>query len=211
MATTSILPTYQRFLNGAPVPSSTRRSFRAREKHLILLVFLTFGVVCFGGFFFLPEFAGSGTVNSVFKVYKHMQKAGPDLLIPAPPHGDGINEITNKIGLVRHDFIKHPDPHQIEDKAKLLAKIEQDLEMDKKHQKVLERPDLNLNNLMSISSSMKTEVQQKSIDVGKLETVETIVTVPPADTSRYPIISGGEDQDPVARKRRNKVKEVSKK
>ncbi|XP_075216551.1 alpha-Mannosidase class I a [Lycorma delicatula] len=212
MATTSILPTYQRFLNGAPVPSSTRRSFRTREKHLILLVFLTFGVVCFGGFFFLPEFAGGGTVNSVFKVYRHMQKAGPDLLIPAPPQGDGINDITNKIGVVRHDFIKHPDPHQIEDKAKLLAKIEQDLEMDKKHQKVLERPDFNINIHPSISSSMKSEVKQKTIDsiIGKLELAETIITVPPAESSRYPLVTGGEDKDPVSRKRRNKVKEMMK-
>ncbi|RZF44821.1 hypothetical protein LSTR_LSTR000773 [Laodelphax striatellus] len=210
MATT-ILPTYQRFLNGVPVPSSsTRRSFRPREKYLILLVFLTFGVVCFGGFFFLPEFAGGGTVNSVFKVYKHMQKAGPELLIPAPPHGDQVDEVqSNKVGLIRHGFVDQKDPHKIEDKNKLFAKIKLDLEQDRKQQKVLERPDFNINVHASVSSSMKTEeLKQKLEQIGDLS--QLIITVPPAESQRYPIISGGEDKDPVAQKRRNKVREMMK-
>lgn len=38
---------------------------------------------------------------------------------------------------------------------------------------------------------------------------EAIETVPPASAEAFPMIVGGEDKDPVARERRNKVKEVS--
>lgn len=120
MTVAGSLPTYQRFVNGVPVPLFSRRSFRPREKYLILLVFLTFGVVCFGAFFFLPDFrnstSGSAAVNSVYKVYQHMQKAGPELLIPAPPHADDSH--PNLIP-VRHADPGRQDVHVIEDKQKL--------------------------------------------------------------------------------------------
>lgn len=211
MATTGILPTYQRFLNGAPVPTSSRRSFRPREKYLILLVFLTFGVVCFGAFFFLPEFRGGGTVNSVYKVYKHMQKAGPELLIPAPPHGEEVSETPGKLGLIRHDFDEQ-DPHKIEDKAKLLAKIAEDTEMDRKNQKVLERPDVvDAGFKVSFSTSTKTEEPIKQIEnaIADVE-VPKILTVPPLESDHYPVITGGEDPDPVVRSRREVIKEMMK-
>ncbi|PNF28987.1 hypothetical protein B7P43_G15100 [Cryptotermes secundus] len=215
MVSAGIIPTYQRFVNGVPVPSFSRRSFRPREKHLILLVFLTFGVVWFGAFFFLPEFrGGSNTVNSVYNVYKHMQKAGPDLLIPAPPHGDEFSEIPGGGKLIRHDDFEHPDPHKIEDKAKLLAKIEEDVEIDKmRNQKVLERPDIidQPNHPVSVSSE-KTSASQKQVEV-LVEEVSVpphnkIITIPPAPSDHYPDTNGGEDPDPIARERRLKVKEV---
>lgn len=212
MATTGILPTYQRYLNGAPVPTSTRRSFRPREKYLILLVFLTFGVVCFGAFFFLPEFRGTGTVSSVYKVYKHMQKAGPELLIPAPPHADEASETPGKLalGLLRHNVESQQDPHRLEDKAKLLAKIEEE---DRKNQKVLERPDIGDSmNKASVSSSTKTgELARPLIEnvVDVAEIAQKIHTIPPLESDHYPVIQGGEDKDPAARVRRDKVKEVS--
>lgn len=207
MATTGILPTYQRFLNGAPVPTSTRRSFRPREKYLILLVFFTFGVVCFGAFFFLPEFRGAGTVNSVYKVYRHMQKAGPELLIPAPPHGEEISE-SGKLSLLRHNAESHQDPHRLEDRAKLLAKIEEE---DKKNQKVLERPDVIEDSVNKVSSSTKTgELLKPAVEnVGDMaEIAPKVQTVPPMESDHYPVIFGGEDKDPTARIRRDKIKEV---
>ncbi|KAG8288875.1 hypothetical protein J6590_010995 [Homalodisca vitripennis] len=210
MATTGILPSYQRFLNGAPVPTSTRRSFRPREKYLILLVFLTFGVVCFGAFFFLPEFRGAGTVNSVYKVYRHMQKAGPELLIPPPPHGDEASETPGKLalGLLRHNIESQQDPHRLEDRARLLAKIEEE---DRKNQKVLERPDIaDSLNKASVSSSTKTgEFMKPMIEsvVDMAEIAPKIQTVPPLESDHYPVIYGGEDKDPTARIRRDKIKE----
>lgn len=132
MTNASILPSYQRFVNGVPVPLFARRAFRPREKYLILLVFLTFGVVCFGAFFFLPDFrsgTGGAAVNSVYRVYQRIQKAGPELLIPAPPHehlgpmdphGPGAAHPNGlPPGLGRHEDDQAPDIHLIADKEKL--------------------------------------------------------------------------------------------
>lgn len=60
---------------------SGQKSFRAREKFLIVLVFLTFCFVCFCGLFYLPEFGSSRVLN----VYQQLQRAGPEMFIPAPP------------------------------------------------------------------------------------------------------------------------------
>lgn len=38
---------------------------------------------------------------------------------------------------------------------------------------------------------------------------EVLETVPPAPASKLPLTVGGEDKDPIARERRDKVKEVS--
>lgn len=38
---------------------------------------------------------------------------------------------------------------------------------------------------------------------------EVLETVPPAAASKLPLTVGGEDKDPIARERRDKVKEVS--
>lgn len=214
MTSTGILPTYQRFVNGVPVPSFSRRSFRPREKYLILLVFLTFGVVCFGAFFFLPEFRSSGSTvnNSVYKVYQHMQKAGPELLIPAPPHLDDL-DVPN---LIRHDDHKLLDPHFLEDRDRLQAKIEEDQAL-----KVLERP--NIDFPLKPSSSLAPK-ENGLLDLPIVDNVDNaigeqidddildsypIVTVPPAPSNHYPDVNRGEDKDPVARERRDKVKEVS--
>lgn len=210
MTATSILPTYQnqRYLNGAPIPSSARRSFRPREKYLMLLVFFTFGVVCFGAFFFLPEFKSVG-VNPVYNVYKRMQKAGPELLIPVPPRADDFNE---KVGLFRHDSLDRLDPHRLEDRKKLKAKIEEDKELEKKMPKVLERPDVSVNRIVNPSTDSVTVTNKVSSD-GVFEPgedmMEVIVTVPPVFSEHYPVISKGEEKDLVNRERRNKVVEVN--
>ena len=210
MASTGILPTHQRYLNGAHLPSSIRRSFRPREKYLIILVFFTFGIVCFGAFFFLPEFKFVNSSSSVYTVYKHIQKAGPELLIPAPPHMDEFSDNfrANKLGIFRHDFQDQDDPHELEDRAKLKAKIAEDVEMDKKNQKVLERPEYNKPSTSS-SSTKIVETQQKQLETIANVDNELIVTVPPGFSEHYPNINRGEDSDPVARERRNKILEVS--
>ena len=55
---TNVLPTYQKYVNGVPVPARRQASLRIREKYIICLVFVTFLLVCFGGFFFLPDLSG---------------------------------------------------------------------------------------------------------------------------------------------------------
>lgn len=206
MTTTGILPTYQRFVNGVPVPFS-RRYFRPREKYVIILAVLTFGLVFFGTFFFLPEFRGTNNAaDSVYKVYDQIKRAGPELLIPPPPY---LSDSREAIRLVRHDDDSADvDPHILDDREKLKAKIEQDGEL-----KVLERPDMGLQ-LKTSSTSSKPNNNLPEPNVGGDRVNEgvpqesRIVTVPPAFSDHYPLVNRGEDSDPVARERRNKVKEV---
>ncbi|EZA47932.1 Mannosyl-oligosaccharide 1,2-alpha-mannosidase IA [Ooceraea biroi] len=201
-ASTGVLPSYQRFANGAvPVSLFPRRSFRPREKYLILLVFLTFGVVCFGTFFFLPDFrTGGAAVNSVVnRVYQRMQQAGPELLLPVPPRasGDVKDSRSSAAGHPNavppgHEGSDHQDVHLVEDKQKLQAKIDEEYQQ----QKTLEKPDMGELRVRTSSSS----------SLHKEETV--LVTVPPAPADKLPIVVGGEDKDHIARQRRDKVREV---
>ncbi|KYB24855.1 mannosyl-oligosaccharide alpha-1,2-mannosidase IA isoform X1 [Tribolium castaneum] len=190
MTSTGILPTYQRFINGVPVPFS-RRSFRAREKYVIFTVFATFGLVCFGTFFFLPEFR-SNSSDSVYKMYDQIKRAGPELLIPPPPH---LDEEAPR--LLRHEDDVRVDPHVIGDREKLRAKVDEDREL-----KVLERPGLR-----SSSTAARPEAKE---DVGDVPQEAAVVTVPPAMSDWYPVVSNGEDRDEEARERRKKVKEMMK-
>ncbi|KAF2898730.1 hypothetical protein ILUMI_07444 [Ignelater luminosus] len=207
MTASGILPTYQRFVNGVPVPFS-RKSFRPREKYVIILVFITFGLVCFGTFFFLPEFKGSkSTADSVYKVYNKIKKAGPELLIPPPPH---LEDDKDTLKLVRHDDDGQIDPHVIDDRAKLRAKIEQDEQL-----KVLERPDMGINiNKKTSSTTAKSNVVKpleesvlNDLEENALVKLDNIITVPPAMSDHYPKTTGGEDEEMDARDRRDKVKE----
>lgn len=135
---TGILPTYQRFVNGVPVPSISRRSFRLREKYLIVSVLLTFGIVWLGALFYLPEFKSSNSVNdSVYNVYKRIQKAGPELLMPPPLAQNDVGDFP-VVGIVHHGE-EGDDPHIVEDRNRLRAKIEEDMGM-----KVLERPQFDV-------------------------------------------------------------------
>ncbi len=114
-----------------------KNAFRAREKYLILMVLVTFGCVCFGAIFFLPDKglpAGAATgeqqepMNKVYRVYKGIQDVGRDLILPAPPIHDPESEDGDSAlnPNLRHGVLDRPDPHKIEDKAKLLAQIELD-------------------------------------------------------------------------------------
>lgn len=200
MTVTAILPTYQRFVNGVPV-SFARRSFRAREKYVIFFVFVTFGLVCFGTFFFLPEFRTGGTVESVYRVYDQFKRAGPELLIPPPPH---LEETREAPRLLRHEQDFGMDPHLVGDRAKLKAKIEKDTEL-----KVLERPDVRKPQVSSTPRQMRIPPQlDENVKVENVELDTAIITVPPALSDHYPLITGGEDQNEIAKERRETVKQV---
>ncbi|CAG9863645.1 unnamed protein product [Phyllotreta striolata] len=194
MTVTGILPTYQRFVNGVPVPFS-RRSFRPREKYVVFLVIVTFSLVCFGTIFFLPELRTGGTAESVYKVYDSIKRAGPELLIPPPP----IDDVKEAPKLLRHEEDFKVDPHLVGDRAKLKAKIEQDNEL-----KVLERPDIGK---PKTSSTTKKDLFEP---IKGVEDFKDAVTVPPSFSGSYPLISGGEDDTALARERRDKVKEMMK-
>ncbi|XP_060525128.1 mannosyl-oligosaccharide 1,2-alpha-mannosidase IA isoform X1 [Cylas formicarius] len=204
MSATGILPTYQRFVNGVPVPFS-RKSFKPREKYVIFVVVATFALVCFGTFFYLP----SSSTDSVYKVYDQIKRAGPELLIPPPPHLENSREAPR---ILRHEDDARMDPHILGDREKLKAKIEEDREL-----KVLERPDLVIKRSSSPSSAgqpLNAPNYQMDMNVAAeelgMQPPLNVVTVPPASSDHYPLIQGGDDRDSVTRERRNKVKQMMK-
>lgn len=165
-----MLPTYQRFNTSS---SGKIRSFRASEKILIFLVFISFLVIVLFGFFLLPDFGGT---NGVIQVYNKFKKAGPEIFIPAPPIAD-----RNHDG---NDF----------DRNRLREKIRTDLDVD-----ILEKPELQQPAKIPI-------VPIPVPDHHKNHHSHDKTTQDSADTL---YVADGADQDPVARERRDKVKEVS--
>lgn len=101
--------------------ASGRKTLRLREKYIVLLVLGTFVAVCIGTFFFLPEFR-SGSINTA---YRHIRDAGSDLLLPPPP------QYQEGAVVVRHHDVNNVDPHKIVDRAKLILKIQEDLERER--------------------------------------------------------------------------------
>lgn len=206
MAFGGVLPLHSK-RNG---PCALRRIFRSREKVLIFLVGLTFLFICIGPIFFLPELRGglSTRVDHVYKVYKQIQKAGPELILPPPPPQSGEEEgggAIRKHEGVYHNVVGHNDIHLADDKQRLLDKINNDEEM--RHLRVIEKPVVLT---LSSTSTAKAVVAQLDENVrveqgggagqdrhGRLE------------KGHLPVVQGGEDPDPVARQRRDKVKEVS--
>lgn len=214
-----MLPTYQR-IGGTSQPSNpllaVRRSFRSSEKCLILLVLLTFGFVCFGGFFFLPDNFGA---DRVLKVYKQFQRAGPEIFIPPPPPAHGLMDGDE-------------DPHKQNDRDKLQEKIQKELPDD-----FLEKPDLDESRTggpefdNALDSGVPGPVGGADAP-GPMAGGPDGVVAPPqileepdvragggSSSSKGSTVGGGmfhtfnssvgEDSDPAVREKRNKVKEVS--
>lgn len=204
---TGILPTYQRFVNGVPVPSISRRSFRLREKYLIVSVLLTFGIVWLGALFYLPEFKSSNSVNdSVYNVYKRIQKAGPELLMPPPLAQNEVGDFP-VVGIVRHGE-DGDDPHIVEDRNRLKAKIDEDMAM-----KVLERPQFDVAPSISSSSKGPSKPPVDALEepaLGNNAGKDASPAGLKADNSnKYEVIAVGPDADSDIRKKLDTVKEVS--
>lgn len=206
MAFGGILPLYSK-RNG---PWTLRRIFRSREKVLILLVCLTFLFICVGPIFFLPDLRGglSTRVDHVYKVYKQMQKAGPELILPPPPpqSGEDGGAIRKHEGIY-HNVVEHNDIHLSDDKQRLMEKINNDEEL--RNMRVIEKPvvltvsSTASNNANKIVGQVDESIKLEKID-GEDERRGEVVK-----SSSGPVVQGGEDADPIARERRNKVKEVS--
>lgn len=204
---TGILPSYQRFVNGVPVPSISRRSFRLREKYLIISVLLTFGIVWLGALFYLPEFKSSTSVNdSVYNVYKRIQKAGPELLMPPPLARNEVGDFP-VVGIVRHGE-DGDDPHIVEDRNRLRAKIDEDMGM-----KVLERPHFDV--APSISSSRGPSkppvdaIEEPNVGNNAFKDVSPAEEKSVLGSNKYVLPLMDSNTDPEIRHKRETVKEVS--
>lgn len=192
------LPKHTRYLNGAPLIIA-RKPYRSTEKCLILVIFCTF-VLVFCGTFYLPELRSSG-VARFSRAYKQVQDIGPDFLIPPPPHAEESKDSLH----LNHHSVNGEDPHLIEDRDKLKAKVEE----DQRNQKVLERPDFFTK--MKTSSSKSVSAKVTNLDQPDETLVKKQDMVPPAPSDRYPTIVGlgAEDTDEDIRKKRAKIVEVS--
>jgi len=180
-------------------------SFRPKEKYLIFLVLATFCFVCFGAIFFLPTTesrsdTSSQNMNRVYRVYKGLQDAGRDILLPAPPleSGEDFNQAFHQ----NHGVIDRPDPHKVEDRAKLLAQIEMDAQLEDLRQKQIQEQKQRVIPKPHIDSAqpLNNEVVKKPTSSEK-----SIVEMEKQHDD-LPIIMGGEDRDADARKKRDKVK-----
>lgn len=193
-----MLPTYVAKGPTGGAPSLLRRLFRSREKCLILLVAFTLVFLCFGGFFYLPDDFGS---ERVMKVYKELQKAGPEIFIPAPPLMGPLGEGGAASGVAVETYQRRT----VGDRARLNAKIEQELGRD-----ILEKPDTGPRREEALDGAENgggaaAEVVEEENPVGRA----------PDETSSLAGKVGerwfvdGADADAEVRKQRDKVKEVS--
>lgn len=189
-----MLPTYTRL----GTTTSVRRALRTREKFLILLLFATLAFVCFGGFFYLPDnFVSS---DSVLEVYKKIQNAGPEIFIPAPPiakphHQHGIDTGNS------NDLQEDGDNHISHDRNRLHAKIQGDWASVAEGDH-LEKPQAK--SQQNEASSAPVPEKREVENVG--ESGHGVADAPDLQTNSLP---SGEDADPIARERRNKIREVS--
>uniref|UniRef100_A0A336LLS7 alpha-1,2-Mannosidase n=1 Tax=Culicoides sonorensis TaxID=179676 RepID=A0A336LLS7_CULSO len=179
-----MLPTYNRMTT---INSRKIWSCRNPEKLLILLVVVSFCFVCFGAFFLLPDNFGS---DKVTKIYKHLKDA-PEIFLPPPPikHGDNDEDI-----------------HVIDDREKLLKKISQEMGsgiLEKPETQKNERDVPNMPNEENGGGQIKAPNQQP--EPGSLAAVNAVKDAAAALEHQ---IHNSEDKDPVARERRNKVKEM---
>lgn len=212
-----MLPTYTRL---GPSTASVRRALRTREKFLILLVFATLTFVCFGGVFYLPDnFVPSDKVR---QVYKQIQSAGPEIFIPAPPvarphhhqqqpHDQHSNHIDNSI-----DAPNESEKRILHDRNRLHAKIQGDWAANAAEGDHLEKPQAKP------QPQPQQQQQQPPIDSPLQQPPDMAPEKRQVDNNRPGDGAGvaeapeiqfnlpnGEDSDPEARQRRNKIREVS--
>ena len=190
------------------LPSNTRGLCRSKEKQIFLLALGTISFLCFGSIWFLPG-SSSGKANKVETVQKlivEQAKNVENLILPPPP-GDIGGEHNNINPNIRHEVLDKPDRRR-EEKAQLDAQIELDDEIKKirqnqEHQVLAKPNNFDNNGEKKSSSSLPQALDNEFAKPGKkpAEQIE--------DSGISPLIQGGEDDDEVARQRRDHVKGVS--
>ena len=200
--------------------------FRPKEKYLIFLVLATFLFVCFAAVFFLPDklVDDKGNANKVYRVYKGLQDAGRDFILPAPPVATAVP--MGKVGTgkdpesvlelnpnVRHGEHGAVDKHKIEDKSRLLARINLDEQISelrrKQQQQVLPKPNIIKPNIPIIKdSSTGIDTINNGPNGHAYTGGEIKEPINDQGDNTAPLILGGED--PIVADKRDHVKGVSK-
>ena len=182
MATSGVLPTYQLYINGVPVPKS-RRTFRLREKYILLLVFFTFGTVCFGAFFFLPDLSFSERARF------------QDVFMPQP--GEELDIQGGKNLPFRHSPLEGSDEHRVQDRDRLNSKIEE--------QKIRDAVLHKLNISKHERDSLQKDIEQ---DKKKLQDDKKSADEQNSKLRDVNVENAGGTDGNETRRRREKVKEV---
>lgn len=142
----------------------------------------------------------------------HIRDAGSDLLLPPPPQDQEGN-------VLRHNDVNNVDPHRLVDRAKLIEKIQQDLE--KERQKNLkenqdkaqvERPQYNEPQGSSFPSEKSHSIETPNeLILSRMDDSPNLIgTDIIRDHPGGPGTHGGEPSDPETRERRNKIREMTK-
>ncbi|KAF2354065.1 Protein kinase domain [Trinorchestia longiramus] len=131
-------------------------------------------------------------VDNVYKVYKQIQKVGPELILPPPPLLEDTSGNVLQPPRVFHRSVN--DQHQ-DDRERLREKMENDNEF----KNIIEKP-------MMLKSQSST-LSNKAAAVGQID--ESVRLVQGSEGKAGPVVQGGADRDPVARERREKVKEMT--
>lgn len=193
--TSQILPTYRRYINGVHQPVG-RKSLRLREKYIIMLVFLTFGFVCFGAYFFLPDLRDR---VAMMEVRRQLQNAGNEMFIPGvDPH-------------IQHGDV---DVHKLEDQKRLDFKIE----VERQKQKKLEELSNKLNMQKDDTLKIKQEIDEAKEKLREEEAKKEEEIKREEEKRKLEVIHkehdggagtrGGEPSDPSVKEKRDKIKEV---
>lgn len=192
--TSQLLPSYRRYVNGVPQPIG-RKSLRLREKYIILLVFATFGIVCFGAFFFLPDLRDR---VAIMEVRKQLQIAGNDIFNPELNHA-------------QHGEV---DVHLQEDQKRLGGKIAADREMMKRMEDLSQKLNLPTKDTLIVKNEIENDKQKlladqkvNEMEIQKQEQAKVIQTVHKEHEGGAGT-RGGEPSDPDVKQKRDKIKEV---
>lgn len=194
--TVQLLPTYRRYVNGVPQPIG-RKSLRLREKYIILLVFVTFGTVCFGAFFFLPDLRDR---VAMIEVRRQLQNAGNEMFVP------GVNHMN------QHGDV---DIHKVDDQRRLGGKIAEELEKQKSLEELSKKLNLPTEDTLKVKNEIELEKEKlkenekiKEMEMKKEEDKKLIENVHKEHEGGSGT-RGGEPAEPDVKEKRDKIKEVT--
>lgn len=194
----SLLPVSQKFINGVPVPQG-RKTLRLKEKYIILLVFVTFGLVCFGAFFFLPDLRDRVRLNDVKNRIRNVN----EMIIPRGGIKGGE--------VIRHDVDDHK--HLNEDVIKFQNQMQRDLAREGRVVEMGKKLNISKKDVVNIKDEIDSE-KDKMMKIRKEEEKKK------AENEKEKAIKvemehaggeggqGGEPSDPDVGKKREKVREV---